>query len=127
VCRVYTACCTQSKSGRVSASFGFSMIVTGVRGPSPISDVQLFFEGGVGWKPRAEIVDVFCFLSSLVDTHTEAWSAVPCEAARATSRTGGKRDADAAREADEILDHHECDRLVQRRGGEAEHGEQQEY
>jgi hypothetical protein len=103
------------------------MIVTGVRGSSPMSDVQLFFEGGVGLKRRAETGAVFRFLSSLVDTHTEAWSAVPCEAARATSRTGSKRDADAAREADEILDHHECDRLVQRRGGEAEHSEQQKY
>jgi hypothetical protein len=92
-----------------------------------MSDVQLFFERGVGLKRRAETAGVFWFLSSLVDTQTAGWSAGSCEAVRATSRTGGKRDADAARKADEILDHHECDRLVQRRGGEAEHGEQQEH
>jgi hypothetical protein len=43
----------------MSASFGFSMIVTGVRGSSPMSDVQLFFEGGVGLKRRAETGAVF--------------------------------------------------------------------
>jgi hypothetical protein len=81
VCRVYTACCTQSNPGRASASLGFSMIVTGVRGSSPMSDVQLFFEGGVGLKRRAETAGVFWFLSSLVDTQTAGWSAVPYEAA----------------------------------------------